>query len=135
MTIHEAADRWARTWERGWMDRDVAAIVALYSDAVVYSSEPFRERYLGLAGVRKYVGQALADEERIEAVYGRPVVGDQGASIAWWATLLESGEEITLAGTSNLLFDAEGLVIEQWDTWNQAAGTFEPSGWPFGGRK
>ena len=135
MTIDEAAERWARTWERGWIEKDLEAILALYSDAVVYASEPFREPYRGLAGVREYVSQAFAEEERVRAVFGRPVVGDRGASIAWWATLLENGEEITLAGTSNLRFDADGRVLEQWDTWNQAAGAVEVTGWPFEGRK
>jgi SnoaL-like domain len=135
VTVHEAAERWARTWERAWAAKDLEAILELYSDTVVYSSEPFREPYRGLAGVRDYVGGAFAEEERIEAVFGRPVVGDRGASVAWWASLIENGVEITLAGTSNLVFDADGRVIEQWDTWNQAPDAIEASGWPFGDRK
>jgi hypothetical protein len=135
MTIDEAARRWASTWELGWTEKNLEAILGLYSDDVVYSSEPFREPYRGLAGVREYVGQAFAEEERVRAVFGRPVVGDRGASVAWWATLIENGEAITLAGTSNLRFDAEGQVVEQWDTWNQAPGSIEASGWPFEGRK
>jgi hypothetical protein len=135
MTIDEAARRWAETWQRAWTERDLEAILGLYSNEVIYSSEPFRVPYRGLAGVREYVAQAFAEEDEVRAVTGSPVVGDRGASISWWATLLENGEEITLAGTSNLRFDADGLVIEQWDTWNQAAGPVEPSGWPFEGRK
>jgi hypothetical protein len=135
MTIDEAARRWASTWELGWTEKNLEAILGLYSDDVVYSSEPFREPYRGLAGVREYVGQAFAEEERVRAVFGRPVVGDRGASVAWWATLIENGEAITLAGTSNLRFDAEGQVVEQWDTWNQAPGSIDASGWPFEGRK
>lgn len=135
MNISEAAERWARTWERGWIDKDLEAIVALYSDAVVYSSEPFREPYRGLAGVREYVGQAFSEEEQIRAVFGAPIVGDQGAAISWWATLVENGEEVSLAGTSNLRFDADGLVTDQWDSWNQASVAIEATGWPFEGRK
>ena len=135
MTIEEAAERWAHTWEQGWIEKDVEAILGLYSNAVRYSSQPFREPYHGLAGVREYVSQALADEERIHAVYGRPAVNDRGAAVAWWATLIENGEEITLAGTSNLRFDEDGRVVEQWDTWNQASGSFEVDAWPFEGRK
>jgi SnoaL-like domain len=135
MNITDAAERWARTWERGWSEKNLEAILDLYSDAVVYSSEPFREPYRGLAGVRKYVGQAFAEEDRVRAVFARPIADDRGASIAWWATLVENGEEITLAGTSNLRFDADGRVVEQWDTWNQAAGRVDASGWLFEGRK
>jgi hypothetical protein len=135
MTIEEAARRWAETWERAWAARDLEAILALYSDEVVYSSEPFRQPYRGLAGVRAYVGQAFAEEDQISTVFGRPLVDERGASIAWWATLIETGEEITLAGTSNVRFDADGRVVEQWDTWNQASGRVEATGWPFEGRK
>lgn len=135
MTIGEAARRWATTWNRAWAEKDVNAIVALYSDKVVYSSEPFRVPYLGLAGVREYVSTAFSEEGRITAVFGEPIVGGNAASISWWAALVENGEEITLAGTSSLLFDLDGLVIEQWDTWNQAPGSVQTSGWPFGGRR
>jgi hypothetical protein len=40
--------------------------------------------------------------------------------------LTENGAEITLAGTSVLRFDPDGLVAEQRDTWNQADGRREP---------
>ena len=46
------------------------------------------------------------------------------------AALLEAGEEATLAGTSVLRFDADGLVAEQWDAWHLIAGRCEPpDGW------
>jgi hypothetical protein len=135
LTIREAAERWARTWERAWTDRDLDAVLGLYAEDVVYSSEPFRDPFRGLVGVREYVSQAFAEEDRIRAVFAEPIVGLQGAAVPWWATLVENGEELTLAGTSSLRFDDDGLVVEQWDTWNQASGRTEASGWPFGGRK
>jgi hypothetical protein len=54
------------------------------------------------------------------------VVDGQHASIEWWATLLEDGAETTLVGTSTLRFDADGLVVEQRDTWNQASERVTP---------
>ena len=46
--------------------------------------------------------------------------------------MLENGTETTLAGTSRLRFDADGLVIEQWDAWNQLPARREPPEWsPF----
>jgi hypothetical protein len=56
------------------------------------------------------------------------VVGDGRAAIEWWAAVTENGIEITLAGTSVLRFDADGLVVEQRDTWNQAEGRRQPPG-------
>ena len=135
MTIEEAARRWAQTWERAWPGKDLEAVLGLYRDDIVYWSEPFREPDRGLAGVREYVSQAFAEEEGITALFGQPIVDERGTSISWWACLVENGDEITLAGTSNLRFDADGQVIEQWDTWNQAPGSVEASGWLFEGRK
>jgi hypothetical protein len=135
MEIEEVARRWAETWERSWPRKDLETVLGLYSDVIVYWSEPFREPYRGLAGVREYVGQAFAEEEGIRALFGQPIVGERGASISWWASLIENGDQVTLAGTSNLRFDADGRVVEQWDTWNQAPGLVEASGWPFDGRK
>jgi hypothetical protein len=49
--------------------------------------------------------------------------------------LIEDGAETTLAGTSVLVFDADGLVIEQWDAWNQLRHRSDPPGdiGPFAG--
>jgi hypothetical protein len=126
-----AAERWARTWERGWNEGDVESIVALYADDAIFSSHPFRPPYPGPGGVREYVSGAFAEESGVTARFATPIVGEDSAAVSWWATLVENGEEITLAGTSVLRFDAEGLVVEQWDTWHQAAGRVAPSGLPF----
>jgi hypothetical protein len=80
--------------------------------------------------VREYVRQAFAEEERPRVWVGQPVVGGDRAAIEWWAAVTENGVEVTLAGTSVLRFDADGRVVEQRDTWNQAEGRREPpDGW------
>jgi hypothetical protein len=125
-----AARHWAETWQRAWEAQDVEAIVALYHPDVTFSTQAFREPYLRRTGVREYVSQAFAEEDEVRAWVGEPVVGDDRAAIEWWATLRENGAEITLAGTSVLRFDADGLVVEQRDTWNQDDGRREPpDGW------
>lgn len=124
----DAAERWARTWEKGWNEGDVESIVALYADSAVFSSGPFRTPYLGRAGVRAYVGGAFGEEEQVAARFGVPIVDEDSAAVSWWASLRENGAEITLAGTSVLRFDADGLVISQWDTWHQTDGLVDPTG-------
>lgn len=121
MKIEDAARRWAQVWQRGWNERDAESIVALYAENAVFSTEPFRDPYIGPIGARRYVAQTFAEEEAADARFGAPVVGDGRAAVPWWATLLESGAPITLAGTSLLRFDEDGLVTEQYDTWNQSA--------------
>lgn len=130
MNATEAAHRWAATWQRAWEELDVEAVVALYAASAVFSSQPFREVYRGRAGVREYVSGAFADEADVRARFGVPVVEGNRAAVEWWTALREAGEEVTLAGTSVLRFDAEGLVTDQWDAWNVKEGLLEPSeGW------
>ena len=100
--------------------------MALYQQDTLFSTQPFRVAYLRQAGVREYVGQAFAEEEAARVWIGSPIVEDDRAAIEWWAALKENGVETTLAGTSVLRFDDEGLVVEQRDTWNQVDGRREP---------
>ncbi len=126
----DAARRWADTWQREWPARDLEAVLALYHPDVTYASEPFRVPFHVVEELRVYLAGAFAEEDQVEAWFATPLVEGEHASIEWWATLLEDGAETTLVGTSTLRFDAEGLVLEQRDTWNQAAGRVPPrEGW------
>ncbi len=130
MDTKDAAQRWADTWQRGWEARDAEAIVALYAEDAVYSSEPFRLPYRGRDGARAYVSGAFADEEDVRAWFGRPVVTGGRAAVQWWASLIEEGKGVTLAGISMLTFDSDGLVVDQWDAWNTIDDRREPpEGW------
>jgi hypothetical protein len=115
----EAARRWADTWQRSWPVRDSEAIVALYADSVPYRALAFREPDLGLAGVRGYLEREFGLEEEIECSFGEPIVSGDRAAVEWWASWVEGGTPVTLAGTSVLRFDADGLVIDHRDYWNQ----------------
>lgn len=126
----DAARRWADTWQRVWPARDLEAVLALYHPDVTYASEPFRVPFKSVEELRVYLAGAFAEEEEIEAWFAEPVVDGERASIEWWATLIEDGVETTLVGTSTLRFDADGLAVEQRDTWNQTAGRVPPrEGW------
>ena len=126
MTTADAAGRWADIWKRAWEAQDTDAIVALYHPDTLFSTQPFRVSHLRRAGVREYVSQAFAEEEEVRVWVGSPIVDGDRAAIEWWAALKENGVETTLAGTSVLRFDADGLVVEQRDTWNQVDGRREP---------
>lgn len=76
--------------------------------------------------MREYVSQAFSEEAAVRVRVGSPVMEGERAAIEWWAALVENGVETTLAGTSVLRFDDDGLVVEQRDTWNQADGRREP---------
>jgi ketosteroid isomerase-like protein len=121
-----AARRWAEAWQRAWEALDIEAVVALYAPDATLRSQPFRELERGRDGVRDYVAGAFAEEASVRAWFGTPVAAGDRASVEWWAALSEDGEEVTLAGTSTLRFDAAGLVVEQRDTWNMAPTRLEP---------
>lgn len=131
--IRIAAARWARTWTQAWEALDVEPIVALYSPDVTFSTEPFREAYRGHAGVREYVTRAFGEEESPRVWVSEPIVDGNRVAISWWAALREEERDATIAGTSVLRYDDDGLVTEQWDAWNVLAEKRSPpSGWsPF----
>jgi SnoaL-like domain len=125
-----AADRWARVWREAWEAQDSDAIVALYAPEARFSTEAFRVPYRGPDGVRTYVAQAFAEEREPQVWVGAPIVAGDRAAIEWWATVIENDIPITLAGVSIIRFDDQGLVTEQWDSWNQGDGLQEPpNGW------
>jgi len=125
-----AADRWARVWRDAWQARDTDAIVALYAPDVRFSTQAFRVPFLGTDGVRTYVQGAFDEEREPRAWMGAPIVAGDRAAIEWWAATIENDIPITLAGVSIVRFDEDGLVVEQWDSWNQGEGLQEPpDGW------
>jgi len=72
------------------------------------------------------VERVFLEEDDPHVWMGDPIVDGRRAAVSWWASLIEEGAEATLAGTSVLVFDADGLVTEQWDAWNQAGHRAEP---------
>jgi ketosteroid isomerase-like protein len=130
VNVEAAARRWKETWERAWLDRDVDAIAALYSDDVLYRALVFRAPERGVAGVRRYLEENFGVEEQIECWFGEPIAAGDRAAVEWWATWMEDGQRLTLAGTTVLRFNSEGRVVDHRDYWNQVERREPPfSGW------
>ncbi len=122
----EAANLWAKAWKEGWEALDPEPVMARYAPHAVHFTEPFREPSTDATDVRAYVERVFAEEEDPRVWIGEPIVDGDRAAISWWASLREDGADATLAGTSVLRFDADGLVLEQWDAWNQLDERREP---------
>jgi len=130
MDAETAARRWADTWSRAWPQRDAEAIIALYADTVVYRSPAFREPDLGLAGVRRYLGEQFPAEQNIECWFGQPIVSGGRAAVQWWASWTEQGQDLCYAGVTVLYFDDGGQVVEHRDYYNHIERREPPySGW------
>ena len=121
-----AARRWAEAWKTGWEALDADRVLGLYAADAVHFTEPFRAPARGAREVRAYVERVFGEEEDPRVWVAEPIVDGERAAIAWWASVVEDGADITLAGVSVVRFDPMGLVVEQWDAWNQAGKRREP---------
>lgn len=122
-----AARAWIEAWQRGWPAEDVETITSRYVEGAVYSSHPFRSAETA----RSYLERAFGEEALVEAWFGEPVVAGDRAAVEYWAVLrAPEGNELTIAGTAFLHFDADGLVTDHRDCWVQTDGRREPpTGW------
>jgi hypothetical protein len=126
VTSAEAARRWADVWAAAWPVADVEAVSALYADGAVFYSAPFRDRQ----APRDYVVWAFGDQAEAECRFGVPLVDGDRAAVDWWAVMTSTdGSVESIAGTSLLRFDEEGLVLEQRDVWAIEPGRRELPDW------
>jgi hypothetical protein len=122
----QAARRWADTWAAAWPGQDVRAIAALYAEEAAYRALAFRSP----DSPTGYLQRVFAEESDITCRFGEPVVSGDRAAVEWWASWIEVGQPITLAGATLLRFDDDGKVVDHRDYWNQAEGRIEPyPGW------
>lgn len=78
----------------------------------------------------EYVAWAFAEQAGAECRFGEPVVAGDRAAVDWWAVItFVDGTVETIAGTSLLRFDPEGLVIEQRDAWAAEPGRHDLPAW------
>ena len=130
MDVEAAARRWTETWRRAWPDHDVEAITALYAEDAAYRALAFREPDLGVLGVRRYLSENFGVEDDVECWFGEPVAAGDRAAVEWWATWVENGEPLSLAGATLLRFRADGQIVDHRDYWNQVERREPPfEGW------
>ncbi len=130
MDVEALARRWAATWERAWPEKDVEAIAAMYADDALYRALVFREPDRGIGGVRDYLRREFGVEDDIDCRFGDPVAAGDRATVEWWASWREAGQELTLAGVTVLRFDANGRVVDHRDYWDEVKRREPPfDGW------
>ena len=117
MDVAAAARRWAETWQHTWPAKEAAHIAALYADTASYRSSPFGEPEPG--GALPYVERQFAVEEAVECRFAEPIASGERAAVEWSASFIEADQVVTLAGTTVLRFDADGLVVDHVDYWMQ----------------
>jgi nuclear transport factor 2 (NTF2) superfamily protein len=126
----DAAERWRRTWQDAWPRHDTDAIAALYAAGTSYRNLAFRAPHRGVGGAREYLVETFTAERSVVCQFGEPVVHGSRAAVEWWASWVEDGRPLTLAGATILRFDDDGLVTDHRDYWNQQEDRVEPyPGW------
>lgn len=126
--VQSAAQRWAETWQRAWPAKLSAEIAALYHERASYRSSPLRGAEPD--GTLAYVERQFAVEDEVKCRFGEPICAGDRAAVEWWASFIEAGQAITLAGATVLRFDADGLVVDHVDYWVQSQGRTVPyDGW------
>ena len=129
MTTREAAERWAREWERAWREHDARRVGTLYADGASFRPGPFR----ATRDPEEYAAWAFETEDPGgEIRFGEPaVVGDDAAAVEWWAIVSDGGGPVTtVAGVSLLRFGADGRVVAERDYWNLDEARHDPhAGW------
>jgi hypothetical protein len=121
--VEAAARAWADAWQRAWRALDPAPLAAVYAEEAVHRSHPFREPGSPL----DYARWAFAEEEgEPEVWFGEPIAAGERAAVEWWASAVENGELVSLAGTSVLRFGEDGRILEQADYWATVPGRTPP---------
>ena len=124
MDAHEAVRNWIERYSAAWKGHDADAVSKLYTDDAVSRSHPFRDALNGHAGV-------FESEADVDLWFGEPIAAGDGASVEYWAVILDQhGKISTLAGTVVLRFATDGRVAEHRDYWALDEGRRAPyDGW------
>ena len=121
---------WLERYRSAWVGRDADAAAQLFTADALYREQPFTSPFAGRDAIRDYWSTVTRAQSQIELRYGTPVVEGHRLAVEWWATLLNDGEPLTLAGEFLLVFDENGLCRELREYWLLKEATVEPpTGW------
>jgi hypothetical protein len=118
---------WIDAYRSAWHEADPEAAARLFTDDALYCSHPFRPPAVGHEGVTDYWRTATATQEGQHVRFGAPVASGNRVAVEFWATLRNSGEEITLPGCMLLRFAADGRCEELREYWFVEPGTHSPA--------
>ncbi|MGH8871301.1 MAG: nuclear transport factor 2 family protein [Acidimicrobiia bacterium] len=119
-------ETWVESYRRAWEQSDDVAAADLFTEDASYRSNIFESPHLGREGIRSYWRQATSTQREIEVRMGRPILAGRRASVEWWTTMENEGEEITLPGCLLLEFDHEGLCRSLREYYEVAEGRLAP---------
>jgi ketosteroid isomerase-like protein len=127
-------DSWAQEWIEdygaAWRTGDADTVSELFAKDAVYRSSPFRPPAVGREAIRAYWRESCSTQADLELHFGRPLVNGNRVTVEWWATMRDSGEDLTLPGAMILRFGPGGRCEELREYWHAQDGRIEPpKGW------
>jgi ketosteroid isomerase-like protein len=121
---------WLERYRRAWIDRDAEAAAVLFTEDAIYREQPFQPPFVGREAIRQYWFTVTRTQGAVDLQYGTPVVDGRRVAVEWWATLLNDGKPLTLAGEFLLLFADDGRCRELREYWAVTESTMTPPhGW------
>jgi SnoaL-like domain len=124
------AQEWIEDYAEAWRSADADVAAELFSEHAVYRSSPVRPPAVGRGAIRAYWRESCSTQEELQLRFGRPLVHGNRVTVEWWATMRDSGEEITLPGALILRFGPGGRCEELREYWHVHEGRIEPpEGW------
>jgi hypothetical protein len=121
---------WLERYQRAWIERDADAAADLFTEHAIYREQPFEPPFAGREAIRQYWSSVTRTQSDIELRYGTPVVEGRRIAVEWWATLLNGGAPVTLAGEFLLRMEEDGRCSELREYWAVKEGrVVPPSGW------
>ncbi len=121
---------WLERYRRAWIERDADAAALLFTTDALYREQAFAAPFAGREAIRDYWRNVTRGQSEIELRYGAPIADGRRVAVEWWATLLNDGAPLSLAGEFLLLFTEEGLCRELREYWVlKDARISPPPGW------
>lgn len=121
---------WAEAYRKAWEGRDADAAAALFTEDAEYRDQSFTEPYQGRSGVHHYWSTVTSTQSDVTVRMGRPFVDGNRATVEFWSTLKNGGQDVTLAGALLLEFAEDGLCRRLREYWFFAPEITQPhEGW------
>ncbi|MBC7462004.1 MAG: nuclear transport factor 2 family protein [Thermoleophilia bacterium] len=120
------AQRWKAEWTVNWSAGTLHNVLPLYAVNAEFRSIAHREADIGHVAIGAVFDTFQAGATNVDCRFGEPLVEGRRAVLEWWASWIEDGEAMSMAGCSSLRFDSSGLVVSSREYWNISEGKSEP---------
>lgn len=121
-----STDEWIDRYRRAWLEADSGLVASLFTSDGIYCWHLTEPPAVGREAIEEYWSRTCSTQDDVDLAFGSPILGGRRTVLEFWATMRESGSEVTLPGCMLLQFDAEGLCAELREYWYSEPGRLTP---------